>query len=93
VDGRIAAAPTPGATVLAMPFVDGIGPAGGPIRNGEMVKVLSALRAVGYGTRVYALHDRFDQSKGTKDCATQAMAAGHRAALYRSDGTKERLNP
>lgn len=77
----------PGTAIVPMPYVDSAGKAGGPIRNQKMVDALSRLRDVGYRTVCIAFHDEIETSKGTKNCAMQAVKAGHQTMRVWSSGS------
>jgi hypothetical protein len=62
------------------------GLAAGPIRNNEMLNVLTALRACGYAVAVLAFHDRIADSKGTKNMVDKARFARVPYAVYDRNG-------
>lgn len=76
-----------GFETIPMPYIHSIGRAGGPVRNAAMLRVLLALKEVGYVVAVHAFHDSIETSKGTKDMAIRSKKAGIDVWHYTSDGT------
>lgn len=58
----------------------------GPIRNTTMLQIASHLEDHEYEVRVYAFHEDFWKSKGTKNCVMQAQKYGFPVTLFMTDG-------
>ena len=61
---------------VQVPFVPGMGKAGGPVRNAAMCEIAKALEAAGHEVSALFFHDDIERSRGTKDCRSQAERAG-----------------
>jgi hypothetical protein len=66
-----------GMDVRPFPYIGGLGRAGGPARNKQMLDALIELRAKGYETHVIAFHPNLAESKGTAGMVKMARAAGY----------------
>lgn len=60
--------------------------AAGPARNRDMIKMAEIMERHDYEVRVYAFHDGFWQSKGTKNCVMQARDRSLPVTLFMTDG-------
>jgi hypothetical protein len=62
--------------VRPAPYIGGLGRAGGPVRNRNMVNDHVALRSEGYQCHVFAFHPDLANSTGTAGCVKLARKAG-----------------
>ena len=53
---------------IVVPFVPGMGPAGGPVRNRVMCETIRALGIAGHEVSVLFFHDDIEGSRGTRGC-------------------------
>lgn len=63
---------------IVVPFYQGIGPGGGPVRNRVMCKIARSLEAQGHEVTALFFHDNIEESRGTKDCRAAAEEMGLR---------------
>jgi hypothetical protein len=64
-----------GWAVVTVPYFEGVGKAGGPLRNRAMVAMLEGLRAAGWDCRCWAFGTP-DAGGGTAGCAGMMAASG-----------------
>lgn len=60
--------------------------AAGPARNRDMLKMAEIMERHGYEVRVYAFHDDFWKSTGTKNCVMQARDRSLPVTLFMTNG-------
>jgi hypothetical protein len=73
----------------AMPFIDGIGKRGGPVRNAMLLDMAAALFEAGYAGNLilHAFHSAWSERGGTADMVRQAQMRGFPYRLH--GGTRD----
>lgn len=78
--------------IIPLPYVSGMGRAGGPYRNEREIIIASALRDVHWNSAVLAFHDKLRTgSAGTLDTVKRALAARHPVTRYNSGGDRKNI--